>query len=237
MNKLNKGKLIGVVAASLSAVSLMGVGFASWVISGGDKQATGDITVTVGEIVYKRAVFSILPAVGSDNAVKFDADSTKYSGGLITAGAGSVEDLTFNVTYTVKAYKSATNWSVSAKLIGTNYDEAVNAKYIEMPTTLSTAGATALSKPSQDSTTGDIKVTINSTKTEYTTYTVDQTFTFTWGKAFNNTNPCNVKEGNQIWTGTETEGATTNNLSTNLNGLKELNLTAFTVEFTTVVAA
>lgn len=235
MNKLNKGKLIGVLAASLSAVSLMGVGFASWVISGGDTKATGDITVTVGEIVDKRAVFSVLPAVGSDYEVKFDADSKKYSGGLITAGEGSVEDLTFNVKYTVKAYKSATNWSVSAKLIGTNYDTAVNAKYIEMPETLSTAGATALIKPSENSTTGDIKVTIDSTNTEYTTYTVDQTFTFAWGKAFNNTNPCNVKEGVQIWTGNKTEVATTNNLSTNLNGLKKLNLTAFTVEFTTVV--
>lgn len=29
MNKFNKGKLIGIVAASLSAVSLMSVGFAT----------------------------------------------------------------------------------------------------------------------------------------------------------------------------------------------------------------
>lgn len=234
MNKLNKGKLIGVVAASLSAVSLMGVGFASWVISGGDTKTTGNINVTVGEIEDKRVVFSDLPAVGSDNEVKFDADSTKSSGGLITAGAGSVEDLTFNVTYTVKAYKSAPNWSVSAKLIGTNYEQAVTAKYIKMPTTLSTAGATALSKPTESSATGDVKVTITQ-GTEYTTYQVDQTFTFEWGEAFKSTNPCNVKAGEQIWTGTKTESATTTNLSTNLNGLKKLNLTAFTVEFTTVV--
>ena len=32
MNKFNKGKLVGIVAASLSAVSLMGVGFATWII-------------------------------------------------------------------------------------------------------------------------------------------------------------------------------------------------------------
>ena len=236
MNKLNKGKLIGVVAASLSAVSLMGVGFASWVISGDDKKTTGKIAVTVGEIEDKRVVFFVVPVVGDDNAVKFDADSTKYSGGLITAGANSVEDLTFNVTYTVKAYKSATNWSVSAKLIGTNYANAVAAKYIEMPTTLSTAGATALTKPAEGSTTGDVKVTITE-ETEYTTYAVDQTFTFKWGEAFNKTNPCNVKNGEQIWTGKKSEDATKENLFANLNGLKALNLAAFTVEFTTVVAA
>ena len=42
MNKFNKGKLIGVVAASLSAVSLMGVGFATWVLQGPDEKDTGD---------------------------------------------------------------------------------------------------------------------------------------------------------------------------------------------------
>lgn len=236
MNKLNKGKLIGVVAASLSAVSLMGVGFASWVITGGDTKTTGSINVTVGEIEDKRVVFSVAPAVGENNAVNFDANSKYTEGNLITAGAKSVEDLTFNVKYTVKANKGAPNWSVSAKLIGTNYDKAVTAKYIEMPTTLSTAGATALSKPADSSNTGDVKVTINSEETEYTTYTVDQTFAFTWGEAFNNTNPCNVKAGEQIWTGIKAEDATTENLSANLYGLKALNLVAFTVEFTTVVA-
>ena len=233
MNKLNKGKLIGVVAASLSAVSLMGVGFASWVISGDDTKTTGNINVTVGEIEDKRVVFSVAPAVGSDSEVKFDADS-KYTDGLIGAGTNSKEDLTFNVKYIVRAYKSATNWSVSAKLIGTNYEQAVTAKYIKMPTTLSTAGATALSKPTESSATGDVKVTITQ-ETEYTTYQVDQTFTFEWGEAFKSTHPCNVKAGEQIWTGTKTENATTTNLFTNLNDLKNLNLTAFTVEFTTVV--
>lgn len=234
MNKLNKGKLIGVVAASLSAVSLMGVGFASWVISGKDN-GNAQIAVTVGDIQDKRVEFSIKPAVGTNNAVKFDADS-KYSGGLITAGDNSVEDLTFNVTYTVKAYKSATNWTVSAKLIGTNYAEAVTARYIKMPTTLSTTGETALTKPTENSTSGDVKVTIGDTNAEYTTYTVDQTFTFKWGEAFNNTNPCNVKTGEEIWTGSAKEEVTTEKLLANLNGLKELNLAAFTVEFTTVVA-
>lgn len=236
MNKLNKGKLIGVVAASLSAVSLMGVGFASWVISGDDKKTTGEIAVTVGEIEDKRVVFSVDPAVGSDLKVQFDADSKYTAGDLIGVGSNSQEDLTFNVTYTVKAYKSATNWSVSAKLIGTNYAEAVAAKYIDMPTTLSTTGATALTKPTESSTTGDVKVTITEA-TEYTTYAVDQTFTFKWGEAFNKTNPCNVKTGDQIWTGGKKDGATKENLRANLNGLKALNLAAFTVEFTTVVAA
>lgn len=233
MNKLNKGKLIGVVAASLSAVSLMGVGFASWVITGGDTKTTGDINVTVGEIEDKRVVFSVAPAVGSDSEVKFDADS-KYTDGLIGAGTNSKEDLTFNVKYTVKANKSSPNWRVSAKLIGDNFANAVAAKYIVMPTTLSSTGATALNKPAENLNTEAVKVTIT-TETEYTTYAVEQKFTFSWGEAFNGTNPCNVKNNEEIWTGKAKETATKEKLLTNLNGLKALKLTKFTVEFTTVV--
>lgn len=233
MNKLNKGKLIGVVAASLSAVSLMGVGFASWVISGGDTKTTGNINVTVGEIEDKRVVFSVAPAVGSDSEVKFDADS-KYTDGLIGAGTNSKEDLTFNVKYTVKANKSSPNWRVSAKLIGDNFANAVAKKYIVMPETLSSTGATALNKPAENLHTETVNVTIT-TGTEYTTYAVEQKFTFSWGEAFNGKNPCNVTNNDQIWTGEAKEMATKEKLLTNLNGLKALNLTKFTVEFTTVV--
>lgn len=53
MNKFNKGKLIGVVAASLSAVSLMGVGFATWIIGYQNKETSGDVTIDVDDIHYK----------------------------------------------------------------------------------------------------------------------------------------------------------------------------------------
>lgn len=53
MNKFNKGKFIGIVAASLSAVSLMGVGFATWVIGYQNKETSGDVTIDVDDIHYK----------------------------------------------------------------------------------------------------------------------------------------------------------------------------------------
>ena len=53
MNKFNKGKFIGVVAASLSAVSLMGVGFATWIIGYQTKETSGDVTIDVDDVQYK----------------------------------------------------------------------------------------------------------------------------------------------------------------------------------------
>ena len=53
MNKFNKGKLIGVVAASLSAVSLMGVGFATWIIGIRQTETNGNISITADTVEYK----------------------------------------------------------------------------------------------------------------------------------------------------------------------------------------
>ena len=59
MHKFNKGKLIGVVAASLSAVSLMGVGFATWVIGTQKTDTNGDITITADDVKYKSLKVSV----------------------------------------------------------------------------------------------------------------------------------------------------------------------------------
>ena len=53
MNKFNRGKFIGVVAASLSAVSLMGVGFATWIIGYQTKETSGDVKIDVDDVQYK----------------------------------------------------------------------------------------------------------------------------------------------------------------------------------------
>ena len=53
MNKFNKGKLLGVVAASLSAVSLMGVGFATWIIGFEKTDAQGDVSISADKVEYK----------------------------------------------------------------------------------------------------------------------------------------------------------------------------------------
>lgn len=59
MNKFNKGKLTGIIAASLSAVSLIGVGFASWVIGIQKKETNGNIAIKADDVKYKALTLSV----------------------------------------------------------------------------------------------------------------------------------------------------------------------------------
>lgn len=68
MNNFSKGKFIGVVAASLSAVSLMGVGFATWIIGAQKTTIDGSIGVVADEVKYKALTIS-----------------AKFDGGLVLA--------------------------------------------------------------------------------------------------------------------------------------------------------
>lgn len=59
MNKFNKGKLVGIVAASLSAVSLMGVGFATWVISYQNTEAKNEVLISADKVEYRALTVSV----------------------------------------------------------------------------------------------------------------------------------------------------------------------------------
>lgn len=59
MNKFNKGKLTGIIAASFSAVSLMGVGFASWVIGIQKTETNGNINIKADDVKYKALTLSV----------------------------------------------------------------------------------------------------------------------------------------------------------------------------------
>lgn len=59
MNKFNKGKLTGIIAASLSAVSLIGVGFASWVIGIQKTETNGNIAIKADDVKYKALTLSV----------------------------------------------------------------------------------------------------------------------------------------------------------------------------------
>ena len=252
MNKFNKGKLIGVVAASLSAVSLMGVGFATWVLQGTDDKYTGDLTVTVGEVQDKRVVFDGTPTL-SEAKLAFDADGTNGSGGLIKAGdQTNKEDLEFTVQYTVKVYANATNWSVKGKLIDNTskgLKTATDNKYIVFPQTSKPLNITTASVIFDNSmTTGSTDgITVapdsgNASNTEFKKYAVTQTFKFTWGAAFGGKNPVKVVKDESIYTGAESAGATNGMqnatadlLVTNLRGLKALDFSGLKLNLTTEV--
>ena len=84
MNKFNKGKFIGVVTASLSAVSLMGVGFATWVIGTQKTTIDGSIGVVADEVKYKALTISaqfngglVLAENATDKTKDFSSDGNK----------------------------------------------------------------------------------------------------------------------------------------------------------------
>lgn len=237
MNKFNKGKLIGVVAASLSAVSLMGVGFASWIINGATPADSGDINVEVGTVDDQR----IKVVVGSpaiDGKLSFDA--AQDSQGTITSTANN-ESLSFSVNYTVEIKNSALNFKVNAKWTpGTQMNSFLQQSYITSPfkgadgdINLEIAGKEA--KGEAGSTAQDTHVTTTGFHTDaptasnangVTTYTCKTTFYFGWGTVFNSKNPV-YEEGKLGVDG----------IIKALNDLQTLNNEKFTITLTPSVVA
>ncbi len=247
MNKFNKGKTVGIVAASLAAVSLIGVGFSAWIINTkSDPTSVGDISVTVADT--KNIAVTIGDAKVDDNVVKFDADHTKRdSGNILSCGDSDTEDLTFSLKYTVTVGTDASAWEIKAAIDDTagggngKFTSAVSAKYFTLPDTLGIKTASADDAKTcfnQSSTTGSNGLTFTSTTTDATasatgtsskTYTVTQAFTFAWGEAFAKKNPVAVTTSDSIWTGTSNETADATNLPKNTTAMKSLNLSTFKV--------
>ena len=99
MKTLNKSKIVGVAAVSLAAVSLIGVGFASWVISGISSPVSSDnVTVTVGDVTDNRVDLAIVKE-NCDTVVKFECDGT--TGNPIQSNGGNLQDLNFAIGYSL----------------------------------------------------------------------------------------------------------------------------------------
>ncbi len=241
-NKFSKGKTIGIVAASLAAVSLIGVGFSTWIINTKNTETTGDISVTVADT--KDISIKIDNVSVTDATVVFDADEAKMNavtGHLLSCSKGDKEDLSFTISYDVTVGVDAESWQIMAAIddsangTGGKFKTAVETrKYISLPTTLGiTTGVECLN---QSSVTGT-GLTVNEKTTTDTTkkaYTVSQTFTFSWGLAFAKKNPVEVTASDKIYANNATDGTTTtaatiDNLTVNTKAMKNLELSKFNV--------
>lgn len=223
MNKLNKGKLLGIVAAGLSTVSLMGVGFAAWVINGGANKDTDSIQITVAETVDHSITFDSVSV--SEPAISFDAKMDDKTG-PITGDGENDEDLNFSIEYTltcadkskfggVKAYMTIAD-ATAEKTAGKALADAISApnNYLIAPLKTSDADKTTIASnltSTTEDTNGDgltnkkYSTTVRGTGPTYTFTTV---FSFNWGLAFGNKNP-------SVY-------ATESNKETVLNALKDL---------------
>lgn len=230
MNKFNKGKTLGIVAASLASVALVGVGFSTWII-GTTQGATTDssISVTVADTKDYSVVISNAKVDGKNNSVKFDAQHTKKgTNSILSCGDKDTEDLSFAITYDVKVGTDVQNWGIMAAIVDTSgkFKTAVdNRKYIELPSTLGIGtGVKCLDQSSTTNTSSGLTVGDKSP------ITVTQEFTFKWGAAFNNKNPVEVVVNEDIWTGSASEKADAPKLTKNTKDMKDLNLPAFTIQ-------
>lgn len=97
MNKFNKGKLAGIVAASLSAVSLMGVGFATWVIGVQKTEGDTSISITADDVKYKSLIVS---AVFTNDLVLNETAENKGINNYFNFEGEQKGNLTINVKFT-----------------------------------------------------------------------------------------------------------------------------------------
>lgn len=247
MNKFNKGKLVGIVAASLSAVSLMGVGFASWVINSTKSTDTNDITVNVADVLDNKV--TIETANLKDSTIQFDANSNT-SGGLLTA-QGTTEDLEFSINYTIKNNIKENKFKVFAYITDEAKQTAfttavVTNKLIKMPDCLNITKrndeysnmTAALTFDGEHIPTGTGAVIEEAAVG--TTYNVTQTFKFQWGLAFANKNPVEVASSDdihEVGSSTETTKATANILKANLASLKSAGLSTFKITIAPFIVA
>lgn len=234
MNKLNKGKLIGVVAASLSAVSLMGVGFASWVLNGATPGTTGDISVTVADVEDNKIIVETPTADGN---LVFEAATGDDEGTIKTKAESPAPVLNFKVVYTVKLGKGLSDFNINAKwTLGTDtasvaLGEAITNKYLASPLSTSdvlvstkTGHGTAYTPGANNTTSTNIYSTSTpvSDVDGFSVYNVETVFHFAWGSKTGNKNPSYYDD---------TTEHTTAALEA-LNGLKAANGAKFTITLT-----
>ena len=186
MKKMNKSKVVGVAAVSLAAVSLIGVGFASWVVGGVNSNATpGQINVQVGDVTDNRITFG---ASGDDTAINFDCN--KNTANPIKAsfvGENAPEDLSFSLKYSLS---STGNPNVENLPVNVTVTVELTGSFITFmesnPTLVSLGIPTGFAKNES----GYIY-----TKTVKTKTTDEKiTFTFAWGDAFLKHNPADITE-------------------------------------------
>lgn len=235
MNKFNKGKTLGIVAASLASVALVGVGFSAWIIqSTQDNTTSNGVSVKVGET--QNQFVKITEAKVTEGVLNFDADKEKHDkvknpAPLLTCNSGDSEDLSFTLTYKISTEK-VSNWTINAAIVNASADkfsDAVSNKYIELPTTLGIDEANAkkcLDQSSATTTEDELKVTKTENQVE-----VVQKFTFSWGDAFAKKNPVEVVATDKIYYNKAASvDVTVLNLTANTKALKALGLSTFQVK-------
>lgn len=210
MKNLNKSKIVGVAAVSLAAVSLIGVGFASWVITGISSPVSSDnVTVTVGDVTDHRVDLAIVRE-NCDTVVKFECNGT--TGNPIQSSGGNLQDLDFAIGYSLNPKDiSLENLPVPVTVsitLGGTFIEWMNSNTGYVSLNCSKDG---FKLGTYNDSSKTMTCTMNSATTNKGSNTV--TFSFKWGDKFKNKNPADLSS---------TELESLGGIDTVLKSLKDL---------------
>ena len=203
MKKRQKSKMTMLIVGGLAAVSLVSVGFASWVISGTESTSSA-VNVTVGTVNNDSLTATVLDS-GKNLDLCFDNVESPSGGILTTATQDKYEDLSFiipvkisgNLTKLNTIDFTFTGTLVDAALYGTGETEYLIAPWVTIDGAKKVVytynnGGTGSLNPVDGRVTASDKAL--ATEENVDTVTVTFTFKFQWGAAFNKKNPGNVKE-------------------------------------------
>lgn len=200
--KIKKSNLTIYILTSAAFISLIGVGFSSWVLDKiqGDSQI---INVEIGEIKDNSLIASIDNESSELDAIRFDANEA--SGGIVANGDSKVsENMDFVVGFNIEAGYVLNGGDIEIKFtfdeIAEKYSTYLDGKGTPQdPQYIDTSCLEEFTFTMPDSdTTSDNPITnppstISSVVTysnEYKSAKVVSTFTFKWGTAFGGNNPC-----------------------------------------------
>lgn len=206
----SKAKYLGIGLASLAAVSVFSIGFASWVIGHTGISVTESIEVDVSDV--KEETLNVTEGT-HDLKVNFGPATVaegSSAGGLITSTGQNEEDLEAKIVLNItSANRTMARDIVFTPTYSNNWLTAIKNNYITAPmTTVSgktvTATATTVATLAQNGAataktdisglevefakTSDTSGNTAGNATEFK-YTLTVTMTFGWGSAFGNKNP------------------------------------------------
>lgn len=222
MLRNKKKKTYIYILSGVALVSLIGVGFSTWIIDKIEGAKVGNISVTIGKIDDSSLRIELSDVEGENDLdpIRFDSLSADQcsEGGVITNGDGQVEKMSFKFTYTLTSGSefSAENTikvdytfggqasEYISKLGATNF---IDTTCIE---SYSITGIDGVATSISDVLGEDNELVAVNSKITYldaNSAKITSTFNFGRGSKFNNQNPCLASDGSIMDTLKEFETA------------------------------
>lgn len=192
--KIKKSNLTIYILTSAAFISLIGVGFSSWVLDKiqGDSQ---QINAEIGKITDNSLIASIDKESSKLDTIRFDAN--EGNGGIVANGDSEVsENMDFVVAFNIEGGYALNGNNIEIKFtfddIAENYSTYLDGKPQYIDTSCLKEFAFIM-PPATNTTIANSSKTISSVVTysnENKSAKVVSTFTFKWGDAFGGNNPC-----------------------------------------------